>query len=190
MHLLHSLYISKIYENNLKEELLVSTVQENRFAKQVDTIWDFWLNNFKTVQSFQDDLQQKALQAFSYQKEILDASVKSFNTMEEESKKVSKDWSEKIQSNVKDTSIIQDEQISKWLTSVQDVTESFQSLSWKPSRAVVDLFTELQSQFEANVKKTLASQKKERTEGFKKVEELIEQVKTTQKEILSPSKEA
>ena len=166
----------------------MSTVQENRFAKQVDVIWDVWLNNFKTVQSFQDELQQKALQAFSYQKELIDFSVKSFNTFEEESKKVTKDWTEKVQSTVKDSSIGQDEHVSKWLSSVQEVTESIQSLSMKPSRAILDLLIESQSQLEANTKKALASQKKERTESFKKVEELIEQVKTTQKEILNPSK--
>ena len=83
------------YRTISKEELLMSTVQEKRFVNQVDIIWDGWLNNLKTVQSFQDDLQQKALQAFSYQKELLDFSVKVLNTMEEESKKVTKDWNEK-----------------------------------------------------------------------------------------------
>lgn len=166
----------------------MSKVQENRFAKQVDLIWDAWLNNIKTVQSFQDELQQKALQAFSYQKELIDFSVKSFNTIEEESKKVSKDLTEKVEGNVTDSAIGQDEQISKWLSSVKEVTESIQSLSWKPSHAILDLLIESQSQLEANVKKALASQKKERTESFKKVEELIEKVKTVQKEILNPTK--
>jgi hypothetical protein len=166
----------------------VSNEQENRFAKQVDSIWDAWLNNFKTVQSFQEELQQKALQAFSYQKELIDFSVKSFNTIEEESKKVTKDWTEKVQGTVKDSSIGQDEYVSKWLNSVQEVTESIQSFTWKPSRAFLDLLIESQSQFEANAKKALASQKKERTESYKKVEELIEKVKTAQKEVLTPIK--
>lgn len=166
----------------------MSNEQENRFAKQVDSIWDAWLNNFKTVQSFQEELQQKALQAFSYQKELIDFSVKSFNTIEEESKKVTKDWTEKVQGTVKDSSIGQDEYVSKWLNSVQEVTESIQSFTWKPSRAFLDLLIESQSQFEANAKKALASQKKERTESYKKVEELIEKVKTAQKEVLTPIK--
>ena len=176
------------YRTISKEELLMSTVQEKRFVNQVDMIWDGWLNNLKTVQSFQDDLQQKALQAFSYQKELLDISVKTLNTMEEETKKVSNDWNEKVQNSVKESNIKQDEQVSKWLNNIQDFTASVQSLSWKPSHTMLDLIIESQNQLEETIKKTLASQKKERIEDFKKVEELIEQVKTTQKEILNPSK--
>ena len=89
---------------------------------------------------------------------------------------------------MKQSSSNEDEQVSKWLNNIQDVTESVQSLSWKPSHVMLDLFIESQSQLEATMKKTLTSQKKERTENFKKVEELIEQVKTTQKEILNLSK--
>ena len=57
----------------------MTTVPEKQFVNQVDTLWDGWLNNLKTVQNFQEDLQQKALQAFSYQKELLDLSVKKRN---------------------------------------------------------------------------------------------------------------
>jgi len=185
---MHSLYSSKIYEIILKEELLMSTVQEKQFVNQVDMIWDGWLNSFKTVQNFQEDVQQKALQAFSYQKELIDFSVKTLNTMEVESLKISKDWNEKVQNNVKQSSSNEDEQVSKWLNNIQDITESVQSLSWKPSHVMLDLFIESQSQLEATMKKTLTSQKKERIENFKKVEELIEQMKTTQKQILNARK--
>ena len=165
----------------------MSTAQESRFTKQVDLIWDAWLNNIKTVQTFQDDLQQKALQAFSYQKELIDYSVKSFNTFETESKKLTNDWTEKVQSSVKESSVGQEEQVTKWLKSVQEVTDSIQAISWKPSRAILDFIVEAQSQLEANAKKALASQKKERTESFKKIEELVEKVKTSQKEIINPT---
>ena len=67
----------------------MSTVQEKQFVNQVDLIWDSWLNGFKTVQNFQEELQQKTLQALSYQKEVLNFSAKTLNTMEEEAKKVS-----------------------------------------------------------------------------------------------------
>ena len=166
----------------------MSTVQEKQFVNQVDLIWDGWLNNLKIAQNFQEDLQQKALQAVSYQKELLDFSVKTLNKMEEESKTASKDWNDKVQNNVKQISK-EDQQISKWLNNIQDVTESVQLLSWKPSRVMLDLFIESQNQLEATMKKTLASQKKERTENFKKIEELTEQMKETYKGILNPTKD-
>ena len=54
---------------------------------------------------------------------------------------------------------------------------------------MLDLFIESQNQLEATMKKTLASQKKERTENFKKIEELTEQMKETYKGILNPTKD-
>lgn len=187
MQYLHSLYISKFKLSILKEEFLMASLQEN-FVKQVDVVWDVYLSNFKTVLNFQDGIQQKALQALSYQKELLDSSLKTLNSIEEESKKLSKDITDKVQDNVKQISNSEDEQVSKWLKSIEDITESLQLFSLKPSQSVLDVFIESQNQLEAITKKVLATHKKERTEYIKKVEELIEQVKTTQKELLNPSK--
>ena len=167
----------------------MTAVPEKQLVNQVDMFWDGWLNNLKTVQKFQEDLQQKALEAFSYQKELLDFSVKALNTMEEESKKVSKEWNEKVQNNVKQSKVFQSEQVSELLNNIQDITDSVQLLSWNSSHALIDLFIESQSQLEANMKKTLVSQKKKRTENFKKIEELTDQIKVTQKEFLNPTKD-
>ena len=166
----------------------MTKVQEKQFVNQVDMIWDNWLNNLTTVRNFQDDLQQKALQAFSYPKELLDFSVKTLNTMEEESKKFSEDWKEKVQNSVQKSGIDQDQQVPKWLNNIQDITESVQSLSWKSSHAVLDSFIKSQNQLEATMKKTLASQHKERTENYQKLEELFEQTKATYQGMLKPIK--
>ena len=110
------------------------------------------------------------------------------NTIEEESNKVSKDWNEKVQNSVKQTGKKEDVQFSKWLNSIQDVTESVNLISLKPSRVMLDVWIESQSQLEANIKKTLDIQKQERAKNMEKIEELIEQTKATQKEIFNPSK--
>ena len=164
----------------------MSTVQENQFTKQVDLFWDSWLNNFKSAQTFQDDLQQKALQAFSYQKEMLNFSAKTLNTMEDESKKISKNWNDQVQNNTKQRNSGQDQQVSEWLNSVQDVTEKMQSLTWNPGHAMLDVFIKSQNQLETAMKKTLISQQKERAEIVKKIEELTEKMKATHKGILNP----
>lgn len=164
----------------------MSTVQENQFTKQIDLFWDSWLNNLKSVQTFQDELQQKAVQAFSYQKEMLNFSAKALNTMEEQSNKFSENWNKQVQNNVKQRKSSQDQQVSEWLNSVQDVTEKVQALSWNPSHAMLDLFIKSQNQLEAAMKKTLISQQKERAEIVKKIEELTEKMKATHKGILNP----
>ena len=164
----------------------MSTVQEKQFANQVDLIWDSWLNGFKTVQNFQEELQQKTLQALSYQKEVLNFSAKTLNTMEEEAKKASKNWNEQVQKNVTQSNMKQNPQVSEWLNNIQDITEKVQTLSWKPSHAMLDLFTASQKQLEEAMKKSLVSQQKERTEDLKKIEELTEQLKTAHKNMLNP----
>ncbi|MBK3494131.1 hypothetical protein JFL43_04510 [Viridibacillus sp. YIM B01967] len=166
----------------------MTKVQETQPVNPVDLMWDGWLNNLKTVQSFQEDVQQKALQAFSNQKELLDSSVKTLSTIEEESKKVTKDWNEKVQSNVKQSSFKQSEQVSDWLNNIQDITERVQMLSWNPSHAMLDLFIESQNQLEATMKKALDYQQKDRSENFKKIEELTEQMKQTHKGIVNQTK--
>ena len=164
----------------------MSTVQEKQFANQVDMIWDSWLNGFKTAQNFQEELQQKALQAISYQKEVLNLSAKTLNTMEEEAKKLSKNWNEQVQKNLTQSNMEQNPQVSEWLNNIQDITEKVQLLSWKPSYAMLDLFTASQKQLEDTMKKSLVSQQKERTEDLKKLEELTEQLKTAHKKMLNP----
>ena len=164
----------------------MSTVQEKQFVNQVDMICDSWLNGFKTMQNFQEELQQKTLQALSYQKEVLNFSTKTLSSMEEEAKKVSKSWNEQVQKNVTQSNIKQGPQVSEWLNNIQDITEKIQLLSWKPSYTMLDLFTASQKQLEEAMKKSLVSQQKERTEDFKKIEELTEQLKTTHKKMLNP----
>lgn len=166
----------------------MTKVQGTPAVNQVDLMWDGWLNNLKSLQSFQEDIQQKALQTFSYQKEMLDLSVKTLSTLEEESKKVTKDWNQKVQSTVKQSNLNQNEQASQWLTNIQDVTERVQLLSWNPSHAMLDLFIESQNQVEATMKKALESQQKNQSENFKKIEELTEQMKAAHKGILNPIK--
>ena len=90
---------------------------------------------------------------------------------------------------MKQSRVIQGQQVSDWLNNLQDITDKVQLLSWNPSHAMLDLFIESQKQLEATMKKTVASQKKKRTEDFKKIEELTEQIKATHKEIINPTKD-
>lgn len=157
-------------------------------VNQVDLLWDGWLNNLKGLQNLQEDLQQKALQAFSYQKEMFDFSAQTLSKLEEESKKATKDWNHKIQETVKQSNVNQNEQTTKWLTNMQDVTEVFQTMAWKPSHIMLDLFTKSQHQVEETMKNALEKQQAFQTENFEKIEELTEQMKAAHKGILNPIK--
>lgn len=159
---------------------------KEQVAKSVDFIWDGWLNNLKSFQQLQDDVEKKSLQAFTYQKELLDTTVNAINSLEEESKKATKEWQEKVQNSITElNSNGQFEHVTKWFEDVQEITDKAQLLAWKPSNAMVDLMTYSQSQFETTIKSVVEQQKQERVDTLNKIEELTEQLKETHKKLLT-----
>lgn len=152
----------------------------------VDLLWDGWLNGFKTLQSLQDDVQKKSLQAFTYQKELLDSTVATLTAMEEETKKATQEWQDKVQTSVKGISgNTQLDQVSTWLNNVQEINDKAQALSWKPSYAVLDLFVQSQNHLESTVKTAIEQQKIEREETLNKIEELTVLLKGAHKDLLA-----
>lgn len=157
-----------------------------QLAKNVDFLWDGWFNSLKSFQQLQDDIENKTLQAFNYQKELLDSTVSTLQTIENESKKASKEYQEKLQSTFNELNKNgQIDQVSNWIESVQEITDKAQHLAWKPSNTIFELITTSQLNWEATVKNVLDQQKHERDETFTKIEELTSQMKETHKKLLA-----
>jgi hypothetical protein len=157
---------------------------KEQVANGVDLIWDGWLNSFKTIQNFQDDVQKKTLQAFTAQKELLDSTVSTFKTIEEESKKASIEWQEKIQNSFKEINNSPLANDVTWLTNIQDINEKVQTLSWKPNSTMLELILQSQNQWESTVKSALEQQKQERVQVLGKIEEVTEELKEAHKGLL------
>lgn len=154
--------------------------------KSVDFLWDGWLNSFKAVQQLQDDVEKKALQAFTYQKEVIESTVSTLHAIEEESQKVSKEWNEKARQAFSDINTNgQLDQVSKWANSVQEITDKVQSLAWKPSNVLTDLFVQSHQNLENSVKRAFDYQQQERAETIDKITELAEEFKTAHKQLLA-----
>ena len=158
--------------------------------KSMDTLWDGWLNSFKLVQEFQDEVEKKAIQAVESQKEWLKSTVSTLNSIEEESKKASKEWQDKVKVSLNEMNKNKQlDQVTNWLDSLQDINEKVQSFTWKPNHAILDLLENSQEQWEATAKKAIEHQKQERSEAFKKIEELAGELKETHKRLLAVGKE-
>ncbi len=157
---------------------------KEQVANGVDLIWDGWLNSFKTIQNFQDDVQKKTLQAFTAQKELLDSSVSTFKTIEEESKKAAIEWQEKIQNSFKEINNGPLANEAAWLTNIQEINEKVQTLSWKPNTTMLELMLQSQNQWESTVKTALEQQKQERVQVLGKIEEVTEELKEAHKGLL------
>lgn len=154
----------------------------------VDLIWESWLNNFKTLQTIQADVERKSLRVFDYQKELIDSTRQTLDNMETESKKLAQEWTERVEDSVKASEKIQSELTANWLSTIEELNSKVQSLSWSPSHAVLDLFTQTQAQLETTLKEAVQNQKEGRTEVLKQIEDLTIQLKQTHKGVLETVK--
>lgn len=73
------------------------------------------------------------------------------------------------------------DEVSKWLESVQEITDKAQNLAWKPNNALLDLFANAQKQIEITLQQAIEQQKQERIETLGKIEEIANQLKETHK---------
>ncbi len=158
--------------------------KEQQSVNGVEAIWDNWLNSFKSLQGIQNDIEKKSLEAFAYQKDLLEAARESLCNAENESKKLAQEWNEKLEGSVKLAEENQSELSANWLSTVKEVNEKALEITWNPSHSLLELFSQTQDQLEATVKEAMKQQDKGRDEALKQIETLTEQVKETHKGIL------
>lgn len=166
---------------------MTKQVGENKGQQSVngvEAMWDSWLNSFKSLQGIQNDIEKKSLDAFTYQKDLLEEARKSLSHAENESKKLAQGWNEKIEDSVTLAEKNQSELSSNWLSTVKEMNEKALEMTWNPSHSLLELFSQTQDQLEASVKEAMKQQDKNRDEVLKQIETLTEQVKKTHKGIL------
>lgn len=166
---------------------MTKQVGENKAQQSVngvEAIWDNWLNSFKSLQGIQSEIEKKSLEAFAYQKDLLEAARKSLSNAEVESKKLTEEWNEKLEESVRAAEKNQSELSSNWLSAVKEINEKALEVTWTPSHSLLELFSQTQEQVEATVREAVKQQDKGREEALKQIETLTEQVKKAQQGIL------
>ena len=182
--------------DNINEEELFMTnkneeqqaVQSNQTLTEVDSLWDGWFNSFKTLQTFQSDLEKKSIQAFENQKDLINKTRETLVGMENETNKLTGEWKE----NLKKTVPVADTEkanpiVSNWMDQVEEFNDKVQTLSWTPSKVMLDLFSQSQVQLESNMKLALDQQQNNRHDALKAISDLTEQMKATHKSLLDNS---
>ena len=150
-----------------------------------DSLWDGWLNSFKTLRGFQTEIDEKSLQAIDKQKEILNSTREIVSKIEDESNKKTAELKASLQNTMK--TIERDQvgsTVSNWMNQIEVISNSVQALSWPPSEVVFDIFSDYQDQWESSFKEALGQQQQARFEVLKTMENLTEQMKQTQKGLL------
>lgn len=182
--------------DNINEEELFMTnkneekqaVQSNQTLTEVDSLWDGWFNSFKTLQTYQSDLEKKSIQAFENQKDLINKTRETLVGMENETNKLTGEWKE----NLKKTVPVADTEkanpiVSNWMNQVEEFNDKVQTLSWTPSKVMLDLFSQSQVQLESNMKLALDQQQNNRHDALKAISDLTEQMKATHKSLLDNS---
>jgi seryl-tRNA synthetase len=163
----------------------ITTMTNQQSMNAVDSIWDGWLNSFRTLQGLQNEMAEKSLQAVENQKEFMNTTRGALKKMEEEESKIKEEWKTSLQSTMNTVDNNQGNPlVSTWMNQIEEINNSVQALSWTPSKIMLDLFTQSQNQFESNIKEALDQQQKGRSEVLKTVEQLTEKMKQTHKELL------
>ena len=165
----------------------VGSLNEVQSLNAIDSIWNGWLNSFKTLQGFQTEIDEKSLQAIDSQKEVLNSTRGTLSKLEEEANKITAEVKESLQNTLKTIEINQvGSPVSTWINQIEEINNSVQALSWNPSKIMLDFVSKSQDQLESNVKEALKQQQQVRSEALKTVEKLTEQIKESQK-VLIPS---
>jgi len=162
-------------KNNESKPLVTASKQSLNGA---DLIWDSWLTSFKTLQNFQNEIEEKSLQVFEQQKELLNSTRESLSNFEKESKQLTAEWKERLATTE------QPEPIANLMSTVEEATKKAQTSIWNPGYAMMDLFSKSQEQFELASKEAVQQQQKSRTEALAKIEEVAEQMKQAQKNVV------
>lgn len=158
---------------------------ENSAFEEVDSLWDGWLKSFKTLQTYQNDLEKKSLQAFEKQKELIDKTRETLVGMENETTKITGQWKENLKKTVKlDEAENAAPIVANWVNQVEEFNDKVQTLSWSPSKVMLDIFSQSQNQLESNVKMALDQQQTNRNDALNAISQLTEQMKQTHKSLL------
>lgn len=148
----------------------------------VDTIWDGWLNGFKTINAYQYEIESLTIQALENQKEIISKNLENLGKLENEIKKFVEDIKAGINNNVKSFGGEQAlKTFEQWNKQVEEVSSRLEQLSFTPGKASINVFNKSQDQIEATIKNLIEQQQKTREEVSVLIDNLVDQLKSTQK---------
>ncbi|WP_203361483.1 hypothetical protein [Bacillus sp. REN10] len=162
---------------------MVNKKEANKSIDVIDVFWDGWFNSFKTFYSSQDGLEQRTLQVFERQKDWINSSRAQISKLEENSKKLSSEWKANMQPAWGQQEV-GNKSLSEWVDQLEEISQKTQSLALSPGKASIEMLSKSQAHLEETYKNALEAQQQNREEVLKACEDLINQLKQTQKGML------
>jgi hypothetical protein len=160
----------------------MAAVTEEKAFKVIDVIFEGWFDSLKTIQSLQNGVEQKSIQAFEdFQKELIQSTRDQLVQLEEESKKLSAEWKEIFQEVLKKAGT---KNVTEWAGKFEEVGLQAEKLAFGPSKKTLELLSKSQAQLETSLKEAIDQQQKNRSEALNKISGFVGELKQTQNDFL------
>jgi hypothetical protein len=168
----------------IEEEVVVEKV-----SNVIDLFWDVFFKGFKTFQSFQNEIEEKSLEAFERQFELFDTTLEQLIKFEQESKKLTAEWKANLQQTLNNTlSGYGAEKLTEWTEKFEEFEQKVETLAFNPSKKTFAALSESQAQLELALKEVIDQRQHNRAEVLDVIGEYVDQLKQTQNELLKTLK--
>lgn len=155
-------------------------------TKSVDLIWDNWLNSVKTINTVQEDIEKRTIEALNAQKTTFDTALNTFKAAEVKTNEALQQWQNQLLTSFESVATpAQTEQLSTWFTTLKQVTQQTQELTAKPTKIASEYIEKAQTEWDKTVAASVKAQKAERDKALKNIEQLTAKLKEDQKSLLT-----
>jgi hypothetical protein len=155
-------------------------------TKSVDLIWDNWLNSVKTINTVQEDIEKRTIEALNAQKTTFDTALNTFKAAEVKTNEALQQWQNQLLTSFESVATpAQTEQLSNWFTTLKQVTQQTQELTAKPTKIASDYIEKAQTEWDKTLAASVKAQKAERDKALKNIEQLTAKLKEDQKSLLT-----
>jgi hypothetical protein len=164
-------------------------VVEEKVNNVIDLFWDGLFKGFKTFQSFQNEIEEKSLEAFERQFELFDNTFEQLVKFEQESKKLTAEWKTNLQEVLNNTLPGYGVQnVTEWTDKFEEFEQKVESLAFNPSKKTFSALSESQAQLESALKEVIEQRQQNRAEVLDVIGQYVDQLKQTQNDFLKTLK--
>lgn len=169
---------------------MAAVKNEEKVTNVIDVFWDGFLNSFKTFQSFQNGVEEKSLEAFESQLELVEkTTLEQLIKFEEESKKLIAEWKANLQEVLNNALTGYGVQnLTEWTDKFEEVEQKVEAVAFSPSKKTFEALFESQAQLESALKEAIGQRQKNRSKVLDAIGEYVDQLKQTQNNVLTTLK--
>jgi polyhydroxyalkanoate synthesis regulator protein len=164
-------------------------VVEEKGTIVIDVFWDGFFNSIKTSQFFQNRVEEKCLEAFESQLDLVETTLEQLIKFEEESKKLTAEWKADFQEVVNNALTGYGVQnLAEWTDKIDEAEQKIEALAFSPSKKTFKAFSKTQAQLESTLKEAIGNRQKNRAAVLDALGKYVDEQKQIQNNVLKTLK--